>query len=64
MKSKAKTLPKIEAQELLNTLETRFTKYMSRHRGLDWSTVKARLEAHPDKLWSLNEMERLSLIHI
>jgi hypothetical protein len=25
---------------------------------MDWKTVRARLEAHPDKLWSLNEMER------
>jgi len=39
-------------------LKARFEKNMHRHRGLDWSSVQARLEAHPDKLWSLNEMER------
>jgi hypothetical protein len=30
---------------------------MSRHKGLDWAKVQARLEANPDKLWSLAEME-------
>ena len=58
MKSKARALPKIETQEFLKTLEIRFTKNMGRHKGLDWLTVKSRLEAQPEKLWSLNEMER------
>ncbi|MCG7857022.1 DUF4256 domain-containing protein [Flavihumibacter sediminis] len=31
---------------------------MNRHAGLDWNKVQAKLEAHPDKLWSLNEMEK------
>jgi hypothetical protein len=31
---------------------------MSRHPGLEWADVQARLEANPEKLWSLNEMER------
>jgi hypothetical protein len=31
---------------------------MNRHRGLQWTAVQAKLEAHPDKLWSLHEMER------
>ncbi len=31
---------------------------MARHRDLDWAKVRARLEAHPEKLWSLNEMEK------
>ena len=31
---------------------------MGRHQGLVWAKVQARLEAKPDKLWSLNEMER------
>jgi hypothetical protein len=48
-----------EQQEgLLSTLKARFTKNMSRHEGLEWAAVQARLEAHPDKLWSLSEMER------
>lgn len=31
---------------------------MGRHKGLKWGGVKARLEASPAKLWSLQEMER------
>jgi hypothetical protein len=47
-----------QSQNLLNTLHTRFERNMNRHEGLDWSQIQARLAAHPDKLWSLNEMER------
>src|SRR3954466_7268806 len=46
------------AQELLATLKSRFEKNPNRHKGLDWSKVQAKLEANPEKLWSLNEMER------
>lgn len=46
-----------EKQELLKVLGTRFEKNMKRHKGLDWATVRARLEGKPEKLWSLNEME-------
>ena len=31
---------------------------MNRHKGGDWAKVQTRLEAMPDKLWSLGEMER------
>ncbi len=31
---------------------------MKRHKGLDWATVQARLEAKPEKLGSLHDMER------
>ena len=44
--------------ELLNTLKTRFEKHKSRHAGLEWAKVLARLEANPAKLGSLYEMER------
>jgi hypothetical protein len=43
--------------DLLKTLKTRFEKNMNRHKGLEWAKVLARLEAKPEKLWSLNEME-------
>ena len=45
-------------EELLKALKARFEKNLNRHKGLDWAKVQARLEAKPDKLWSLNEMER------
>jgi hypothetical protein len=38
-------------------LKARFEKNMNRHKGLEWARVQARLEAHTEKLWSLNEME-------
>lgn len=50
-------LLKEQRVELLSTLQARFEKYMHRHEGLEWSKVQAKLEAQPEKLWSLNEME-------
>ena len=47
-----------QRRELLSTLQARFEKNMNRHKGLDWAKVQARLEANPEKLWSLNEMEQ------
>lgn len=44
--------------ELLSTLKARFEKNMHRHAGLAWAAVQAKLEANPEKLWSLNEMQR------
>ena len=31
---------------------------MRRHKGLEWARVQEKLEANPEKLWSLSEMER------
>lgn len=53
-----KELPAKLREELLKTLKARFEKNTSRHKGLDWAKVQVRLEAKPEKLWSLNEMER------
>ena len=47
-----------QREELLSALKARFEKNSGRHRGLDWAKVQTRLEAHPEKLWSLHEMER------
>jgi hypothetical protein len=55
--STKKTLPAKQHAELFKILEARFEKHMNRHQGLDWEKVQARLEANPDKLWSLLEME-------
>ena len=44
--------------ELLSALKARFEKNMNRHKGLDWTTVQAKLEGRHGKLWSLHEMER------
>ena len=47
-----------QREELFSTLKARFEKHMNRHKGLAWAAVQAKLEANPDKLWSLHEMER------
>lgn len=54
---KDKLLTSKETDDLLKTLKTRFEKNMSRHKGLEWAKVEARLKGNPEKLWSLNEME-------
>lgn len=43
---------------LLEVLQARFEQNMSRHRGLDWVDVQAKLRRSPGKLRSLGEMER------
>lgn len=53
----AKELGAKQRGELLGILKTRFEKNMDRHQGLEWAAVLARLEAHPEKLGSLDEME-------
>ena len=53
-----KELSPKQREELLTALKTRFEKNPNRHKGLEWAKVQARLAANPDKLWSLNEMER------
>jgi hypothetical protein len=47
-----------QREELLNILKARFEKNMSRHKGIDWTKVQAKLEANTAKLKSLNEMEK------
>lgn len=47
-----------QREQLLETLKARFEKNMNRHQGLEWSKVQTKLEANPEKLWSLSEMER------
>ena len=57
-KSTEKELPLGQREELLKVLKARFDKNMNRHKGLDWANVQAKLDSNPEKLWSLNEMER------
>jgi hypothetical protein len=52
-----KKLSSEQREELLKTLKVRFEKNMSRHKGLEWTKVQAKLEANAERLWSLNEME-------
>jgi len=52
-----KQLSAEEHEELLRTLQARFEKNMKRHHGIAWPDVLTRLEANPEKLWSLAQME-------
>lgn len=51
------TLSSRQHAELLNVLKVRFEKNMNLHKGIEWAKVQAKLQTHPEKLWSLNEME-------
>jgi hypothetical protein len=57
VETKKKLSPE-QREELLRTLKARFEKNMNRHEGLKWAQIQAKLQANPDKLWSLHEMER------
>lgn len=43
--------------DLLNIVKTRFEENTHRHKGIEWADVQARLEASPEKLGSLYQME-------
>lgn len=58
IKSNKKELTPKQRDELFAALKGRFEKHMSRHKGVEWAKVRARLEAHADKVWSLHDMER------
>lgn len=53
-----KELSPEQREDLLSALKARFEKNMNRHQGLAWAEVQAKLEANPEALWSLHEMER------
>lgn len=53
-----KILSSKQREELLRTLQARFQANMPRHKGLVWGDIEDKLEANPEKLWSLSEMER------
>jgi hypothetical protein len=53
-----KKLTPDQRERLLKALKARFEANMSRHKGLDWGAVQAKLDAGAEKVWSLSEMER------
>ena len=63
-----RTLSPEQKEQLLSTLKARFKENMDphksilrakHHKGIGWAKVEDRLnKASPEKLWSLNEMER------
>lgn len=57
MKSLQRELSPEHREELFKVLKKRFEENMNRHADLKWPEIQAKLEAHPKKLWSLDEME-------
>jgi len=58
VKSHKKDLSAEQRKELLRALKARFEQNMNGHASLEWAKVQAKLEANPEKLRSLSEMER------
>jgi hypothetical protein len=52
-----KVLTQQQGEELIRLLKVRFERNLSRHQGLEWTRLQAKLEAATNKLWSLYEME-------
>jgi hypothetical protein len=46
-----------EREALLKVLQARFGQHLKRHPGVAWAEVLARLQAHPERLPSLQAME-------
>ena len=57
-KGNKKEMTPEQQESLISVLKARFEKNTSRHKGVDWIAVQAKLEANTEKLWSLNEMEQ------
>lgn len=57
IKGDKKKLSSEQREDLLKTLKTRFEKNMNRHKGIDWTKIQTKLEANPEKLWVLDDME-------
>jgi len=47
-----------QSEALLKILSERFARFGVRHEGIEWAKVQTRLEANPEALWALNEMEK------
>ncbi|CAM3415815.1 DUF4256 domain-containing protein [Aequorivita lipolytica] len=54
--SKKELTPKL-SEEILSKLKARFEQNKNRHEDVEWAKVQMKLEASPEKLWSLYQME-------
>ncbi|MFN7917642.1 MAG: DUF4256 domain-containing protein [Vicinamibacterales bacterium] len=55
---KVKALNAKERAALTDVLRARFEKHTARHPGLDWASILAKLDARPELLRSLHDMEQ------
>lgn len=51
-------LTKKQQVEFITLLKERFEKNRHRHEEMDWEQIQEKIEANPDKLWSLFIMEQ------
>lgn len=58
MKQDDRILTREQRDEILDQLKVRFEKNRARHSDLEWAPIQAKLEANPDHLWSLYQMEQ------
>jgi hypothetical protein len=58
MNNDKKQLSPDQCEEIFSVLKARFEKNMNRHKSVEWAKVQAKLEANPEKLWSLDDMEQ------
>lgn len=58
MKAKKRELSAKQSRDLMGVLSVRFENNPNRHKKIEWLKVQAKLESNPEKLWSLNEMEK------
>ncbi len=56
--SKKQLLTSSEQTHLLQLLHDRYEKNKERHKSIEWMDVLVKLQNSPEKLWSLNEMEK------
>jgi len=47
-----------ESDYILEILKSRFEESKDRLKGVSWMEVRSKLEQHPDKVWSINQMEK------
>lgn len=57
MESK-KILSPEETEDLIKTIKKRFDKNLHRHKKIAWNRIREKLDSNPEKMWSLNEMEK------
>lgn len=53
-----KELTSEQTNELIKILKVRFEKNMNRHQNITWEQVYRKISNRPEKIWSLNEMEK------
>lgn len=58
MSTQNKALSSEQREKLRTVLKARFEKNRNRHATIDWANVEVKLEANPEKMWSLHEMEQ------